>query len=184
MEVRDAVYDYGIAVPCWWWIIPTPPGGYAGAMTLSSYDEAYFQANSIKGWWTAGDFPPGAYKMDIGGWPIEDPSLSTLDAARAAFTSDEQEITSATEITIGRNPAVDLEARSTNNPDSLGRMIVFRLKPDTLLFASAAPLSAFDSPDVRGILESLTLTPDQPIVIPTYPPSSPLIDVPAGCPAP
>ena len=184
IELRDSVYEYGIAIPCWWWVIPPPAGGVASAMTLHSYDEAYFQANSTKGWWSTGDFPPGAFKMDIGDWPVEDPSLSTLDAAIAAFASDEQEVASAEEVTIGRNPAVDLGTRSTVNPDNVGRMIVFRLRPDTLLFASAYPLSAYDSPDIQGLLESLALAPGEPINVPTYPPSEPLIDLPAGCPAP
>jgi hypothetical protein len=184
MEVRDLVYGYGIAVPCWWWIIPTPSGGVSAAMTLHSYDEAYFQANSSKGWWSLGDFPPGVFSLDIGGWRVEDPSLSDLDAAVEAFTSAEQEVTSAEPVTVGRNAAVDVHTRSTVNPGSEGRLIVYRLDPDTLLFASAFPMSAFDSPDIRGILQSLALTPDQPIAIPTFAPSQPVIAIPAGCPAP
>lgn len=184
IDLRDPVYDYGIAVPCWWWVSPTPPGGVLSAMTLHSYDEAYFQENSTKGWWNLGDYPPGVVKMDVGGWPLDDPSLSTVDAAVAAFTSDEQEVTSAQAISIGRNAAADLQTRSTANPDNVGRMIVFRLRPDTLLFVSAYPLSAFETPDVQGILESLSLTSDQPVVIPAFPPSQPLIELPNGCPAP
>lgn len=182
--LSDPVYGYSIVVPCWWWVTPTPAGGVSGVMTLHSYDEAYFQANSTKGWWAAGDFPPGAFKVDIGGWPVDDPTASTYDAALAAFTSDEQEVTSAEETTIGRNPAIDLQTRSTANPDNLGRLIVFRLRPETLLFVSGAPLSAFDSPDVQGVLESLALTPGETAAIPTFAPSQPLIEVPAGCTAP
>lgn len=184
MELRDPVYKYGIAVPCWWWVIPTPAGGVSGTMSLHSYDEAYVQANSTKGWWNIGDYPPGVFKVDVGGWPVGDSTLSTYEAAVAAFTSEEQEVASAVETTYGRNLAVDLHTRSTANPDKAGRLIVFRLHPETILFVSASPVSAYETPDIQGILESLALTPDEAVVIPTFSPSQPVIPLPVGCPVP
>jgi hypothetical protein len=65
IKLRDARYGYGLAVPCYWTVYPTPPQGNYAAMSMRSYDDAYFMAHSEKGGWIGGKRPEGAVSMDM-----------------------------------------------------------------------------------------------------------------------
>jgi hypothetical protein len=58
-------------------------------------------------------------------------------------------------------------------------VILFRLAPDKLLIFVTQQQDRLDSVDLQGILTSLSLSPDQPIIVPTAAPHPPLI--PAAC---
>ncbi len=183
VEYRDPTYGFGLAIPCWWPYSPIPEEGIGGTMTIHSYDEAFFLANSTKGWWTGGDWPEGASKLDITVWQDFDPALTTLEAFNTTFDPTTSEIASTHEVRIGENEALLVEMRNlVNTSDPNSRLYVFRPAGDTLLMVSAAPDRALDSSDVQAMLASLSLSPDQPVNLPQVAPAPAIIPLPEGCP--
>lgn len=182
VEFRDQAHGFGLAVPCWWVISPIPPGAASGTLTLRSYDDDYFMANSAKGWWTSGDWPEGAVKLDLTVWQDFDPSLGTLEAFRTTFDPSTSEIAAAQEVQVAGNQAWLVEMRNlVNTADANSRLYVYRPTSGSLLMVSAAPDRALDSSDVQAMLGSLSLSPDQALLLPTVAPSPAIIPLPAEC---
>jgi len=182
VEFRDPTYGFGLALPCWWPYSPIPTQGSGGTMTVRSYNQAYFLANSTKGWWTGGDWPEGALKVDLSIWQDFDPSLSTLEAFNTTFDPTTSEIASTQEVRISENEALLVEMRNlVNTADANSRLYIFRPDSGTLLMVSAAPDRSLDSSDVQAILESLSLSPEQPVRLPQVAPSPAIIPLPESC---
>lgn len=105
VELRDAAFGHGISLPSWWTVIPTPGQGVIATMTIQSYDEAFFNANSARGVWVGGHYPEGAFKMDWIGVTQMDPALTTQAALEPLLQNDTQEIVSAEEVQVSRQTA-------------------------------------------------------------------------------
>ena len=73
--VRDMRYGFGFAIPCWWQTNPIESDG--ALYTVRNYDDAYFNANSNKGFW---EWPNGTLKLDLVVFEGVDPALSDADA--------------------------------------------------------------------------------------------------------
>ena len=85
-------------------------------------------------------------------------------------------IASSEEQTIGQNQATVIQMQNVvNRDDPLFTMYLFRLAPDKILMFSPLFQDRLDSKDVQGILTSLSLNPDQPIIVPAFAPHEPLI---------
>lgn len=182
--MQDGRFGYSFAMPCWWTGIDTPELGVVATRTIQSYDQAYFLAHSTRGAWNDGDYPAGVYTMDLTGVTEIDPSVTPLVALTLMLDNDVQELVSSEPVSVGPNSVLLIHLRSRLHPEETARMYVFSLAPDVLLMVSAYPDRAFESPDVRGVLESMTVLPGQPVSVPAYGPSAPLIEVPEGCAAP
>jgi hypothetical protein len=177
---RDPRYGIGLAYPCWWVFTPMPTEGYGGSMTLRSFDEEYFRAHSIKGNWQDNLVPEGAFAIDIGVFEGFDPSQSTTDAWASVTDPTMSVIASSEERMIGQNQAMVIQMQNVvNSNDPLFTMYLFRLAPDKILMFSPLFQDRLDSDDVQGILTSLSLSPEQQIVVPAFAPHEPLI--PAAC---
>jgi len=173
---RDPRYGVGLAYPCWWVFTPMPTEGYGGAITLRSFDEEYFRAHSTKGNWN-GDVPPeGVFAVDIGVFEGFDPALSITDAWATVTDPTMSVIASSEERTIGQNQATVIQMQNVvNNNDPLFTMYLFRLAPDKVLTFSSLFQDRLDANDIQGVLTSLSLSPDQPILVPAFAPHEPLI---------
>jgi TolB protein len=171
VEYRDARNGYGLALPCFWNIYPPPEGRGPGSPSILSYDEAFFFAHSIKGQWINNEWPQGAIKIEIHVWEGIDPATPLSDAARQVLSEDT--IQSVEEVIVGSQAAV-LVSFGDREPPIPDKVHVFRLSPDSLLLFSVSPRQALESPDVQGILESLARSPEEEIVIPSFPPSGPV----------
>jgi len=177
---RDPRYGIGLAYPCWWAFTPMPTEGYGGAITLRSFNEEYFRAHSTKGNWNGSVFPEGVYAIDIGVFEGIDPALSITDAWASMTDPTMSVIASSEERAIGQNQAMVVQMQNVvNSNDSLFTIYLFRLAPDKILMFSSLFQDRLDANDVQGILTSLSLNPDQPVVVPTFAPHEPLI--PAAC---
>jgi len=173
---RDPRYGIGLAYPCWWAFDPMPAEGYGSAINLRSFDEEYFRAHSIKGNWN-GDVPPeGVFALDIAVFENIDPALSTVDAWRTFTDPDMSAVASAEERAIGQNTATVIQMLNLNNSsDPPATLYLYRLAPDKLLMINPIFQDRLTADDVQGILTSLSLSPDQAIVVPAFAPHEPVI---------
>jgi len=173
---RDPRYGVGLAYPCWWAFTPMPEDGYGGAMTLRSFDEDYFRAHSTKGNWNSAVPPEGVFAIDIGVFEGFDPAMSIPDAWANVTDPTMSMIAASEERMVGLNQATVIQMQNVNNSnDPLFTMYLFRLAPDKILMFSPLFQDRLDSNDVQGILASLSLNPDQAIVVPAFAPHEPLI---------
>jgi hypothetical protein len=177
-QYRDPRYGIGVAYPCWWIMYPIPAEGNGATLSLRSFDEAYFRANSIKGQWKDGVPPEGAYTADFVVLEGVDPAKSNADAypidpSTTAIASSEDKL-------IGQNQATVILLKDLVNSNApLFTVILFRLAPDKLVGFVTQQQDQMNSADLQGILSSLSLSPDKPITVPTVAPHPPLI--PASC---
>jgi hypothetical protein len=178
IQYRDPRYGIGIAYPCWWIIYPIPAEGSGATLSLRSFDENYLRANSVKGQWKDGVPPEGVFTADFVVFEGIDPAKSNaeaypIDPMASVIASSEDKV-------IGQNQATVVQLKDLINSDApLFTVILFRLAPDKLLGFVTQQQDRLDSADLQGILTSLSLSPDQPIQIPTAEPHPPLI--PATC---
>jgi hypothetical protein len=182
-EVRDPGTGFGFALPCWWiTYMPSEDGlNYGYAITVASYDEAYFMANSVKGQWLGGQPPQGAYKIDFVVNKQIDANLSDEQAVRQALTSDQNAVDLVQARTVGRHSALLAVQSDVNNPSSTGTVYAFRLAPTSLMMVSPSQASNFTDPLVQAILNSLALSQDEAVELPTIDPGPALIANPAAC---
>jgi|GEM_PF-6933645 len=169
-EVRDARYGFGLAVPCWWLVSPIPPEGFGGVMGPTNYDEAYFMANSQKGFW---DWPNGTLKIDVVVMKNINSALSDTDAYMAMVdTSMEGLVASETKQTGTHTTTVLTIQNQINQNDPPIRIFLYRLAPDKLIMLNPMPQSIIDTPDFQAILSSIALTPQETVSIPTSAPAA------------
>ena len=173
---RDPRYGIGLAYPCWWAFDPMPAEGYGGAINLRSFDEEYFRAHSTKGNWNNSAPPEGVFALDIAVFEDIDPALSTVDAWLTFTDPDMSAIASAEERVIGQNTATVIQMLNMNNSsDPPFTFYLYPLAPDKLLMVNPIFQDRLDANDIQGILTSLSLNPDQAIVVPAFAPHEPLI---------
>ena len=173
---RDPRYGIGLAYPCWWAFTPMPTEGYGGAISLRSFDEEYFRAHSTKGNWNGAMPPEGVFALDIAVFENIDPALSTVDAWLTFTDPDMSAIASAEEQAIGQNTATVIQMLNMNNSSDLPfTLYLYRLAPDKLLMVNPLFQDRLDANDIQGILTSLSLSPDQAIIVPAFAPHEPLI---------
>ncbi len=177
IEYWDPKYGYGVALPAHWTVNPTPTQGYGGAMTTASYDETYFLANAIKGWWIGGQPPEGAVKMDFVGLEEALPQQSLEVAVSEVLGADPETtvVLSVEDTTFGNHPAVLVTTASAYNLDETFISAAFRLPDGTILLVSAFPSQALYSKDVQAILASLVFGKGEPIAKPDFAPHPPLV---------
>lgn len=177
-EIRDPRFGFGLAVPCWWIVSPISPEGIGGLLGLANYDEAYFMANSQKGYW---DWPNGALKIDIVVFENVNPSLPDAEAYRELTDPDTEGLVSVATQQTGTHTATVLTLQNlVNQNDPAIRVFIYRLAPDKLILINPVPQSIIDTSDFQAILASIVLTPNEQLAIPPTPPTSaPLVD--ASC---
>lgn len=176
--VRDARYGFGLAVPCWWLVSPIPEQGFGGVMTITNYDEAYFMANSNKGFW---DWPNGTLKLDIVVMEGIDPTKLDTEAYMGFVDPTMNALVSAEEQQFGSHSTTVLTfANLINTSEPHTRVFIRRLAPDKLLVVSPIPQTIIDAPDFQAILGSIVLTRDEQIALPNITPAPALIDAPCA----
>ena len=175
-EYRDPRYGIGLAYPCWWLFTPMSADGVGGTMFLRSFDEQYFLAHSTKGNWQDGIMPDGVFAVDIGVFEQIDPSKSNAEAWADMLDPSMSTLVASEERLIGKNQATVIQLQNmVNHSDPPTTLFLFRLAPDKILMFSVLQQDRLDSNDIQGILTSLSLSPDQPVSIPSVAPHEPLI---------
>lgn len=144
--VRDQRYGFGLAVPCWWVFTPMPADAIGGgAMTMRNYDEAYFNANSSKGFW---DWPNGALKLDVIVMEGVEPANSDSDGYLQFSDPTMESVISAESKQFGSHSGTIAILANLDNPNAPEtKVYFFRLASDKLLMINSIPQSIFDTPD-------------------------------------
>jgi hypothetical protein len=183
VEYRDARYEYGLALPCFWVVNPTPAEGEFGVMTGRSFTDDYFAAHSERGVWINDTWPAGAMKLDVivtEGW---NGALALEDAVRAFYAkyANEQEIVSLESRPLGRGEAVLATVRGGLQGGETVRLVYTWLEPGTLMSFIFVPDYALESADASAILNSLAPTAADSVAFPTNPPAGPPEGATAAC---
>jgi hypothetical protein len=176
-EHRNERFGFGIAVPCWWEVTPMPAEGFIASMTLRSYDEAFFLANSEKGVWFGGVAPEGAVSIDITAATNIDANLSLTKAYLQLIDTNTYTINNVVERSVGSNPFTIFVLQNLINPTEAGNIVyATRLAPNAMLVFSTTPAQAIQSIDVQAILSSYAAVAEEPITFPRIQPSKPLMN--------
>jgi hypothetical protein len=179
IEYRDSRFGIGLAYPCWWKLTPMPADGMGGFIGLRSFDEAYVLSHTIKGEWQDGVFPEGVFAIDIVVTEQIDPAKSNEEAWNSMLDPTMSSIVASEEIMIGQNQASMIEIKNmVNSRDPNAIIYLFRLTPNKIMLFSVLQQDKLDSPDIQGILTSLSLNLDQAIILPDVAPHAPLIAAP------
>lgn len=171
-EVRPANTRVGFAVPCWWQVGEMPAEGGIRSLSLRSYDEAFFAANSVKGNWVDDVWPEGAFKLDLGLIAIADPNLDTASAYATLVDPTMELIQGSRELQLGSHTWVEISLVSVLHPDQpANRVYVFRLAQNELLMVAPYPQPAApDSAVVQALLSSFAMSSEEAVLIPEVDP--------------
>ena len=173
--VRDMRYGFGFAIPCWWQTNPIEADG--ALYTVKNYDDAYFNANSSKGFW---EWPNGTLKLDIVVFEGADPALSDADAYIQLADPSMTGLVSAETQQFGSHSGTVALISNLDNPNSPDvTVFLFRLAPNRLLMVNPIPQTIIDTPDFQALLSSIVLNADEDISLPIITPAPALID--ASC---
>jgi len=175
VEYRDPRYGYGLALPCYWTVSPTPMLGMFATMSARSYTDEFLNSNSDRGNWIGDHWPAGAMNLNVVAIEGIDPSLSMINAIRQFYTSysSEQSLLSVDEISFeGRTGYVATVAGGLQGGETV-RIVYFSINPNTLAAFTFSPSEALNSSDAQAILYSFTLAADQPVSFPPQNPSGP-----------
>ena len=170
--VRDPRYGFGFAIPCWW--LTNEITSDNGLYTVKNYDDAYFNANSSKGFW---DWPNGTLKLDIVVFEGSDPAISDADAFMQQSDPTITGLVSAEQMQYGSHMATTVVLSNVNNPsEPHTRLFLFRIAPDKLLMINPIPQSIIDTADFQALLTSVVFTTDEQIALPLINPAPALIE--------
>jgi hypothetical protein len=155
---HDGLFDFGLALPQQWRIFPPDPHATQPTLTIANYNTAL--TNDDCAW------PDNLAQLAFTGWEL-DPAQSTLD-----WIGIHIEVQSLEAAANGRYAGYLL---TTNQQQEL----ILRLTPDLILQIQVTPATAWQLPDVQGILNSLAAA-KETINLPTTRPTSP-VAMPGFC---
>jgi len=173
--VRDTRYGFGFAIPCWWQTNPIESDG--ALYTVRNYDDAYFNANSNKGFW---EWPNGTLKLDIVVFEGADPAKSDADAYIQIADPSMVGLVSEETRQFGSHIGTITVLANLDNPNAENATVVlFRLAPEKLLMVNPVPQIIIDTSDFQVLLSSFAMSMEEDITLPIITPSPALID--ASC---
>jgi hypothetical protein len=85
------------------------------------------------------------------------------------------------EVRVGAHDGVAATIVRTDNPLDRHTTYGLRLAPDKVLLVSILPEEAWRSSDAQGVLNSIALSGDNAVVMPSHPPGPALMTLPEGC---
>lgn len=180
-EARDDRTGLRFAVPCFWEVnLPDLDPGGLGAFSIRNYNEAFVLAHPR----SHISEDEGAIKIDMvyfrpSTWGV--PADASLEEFALALTDDEfSELLATDEVLVNNQQALLITNRDKRD-DSTYQYHLFGLSYDLNLLFSVWPPSALDAPDVRGVLNSITIAPEVSVQIPQIIPGDPPLGVPAPC---
>jgi len=174
VEYWNPVFNYGLALPSHWEVRTEAEGGF---MTTKSYDQEFFDANSIKGEWINAEAPEGAVKLDFVPFEnvVPEQSLATAISNILGADAEMTTVLSVDPLDIGNFDAVQVTTARPFNLEDTTTSIAIRLSPDVILLVAAYPNRGLELSDVKTILGTLVLSKSTPIAKPTIAPHPPFV---------
>lgn len=182
---QDPSLGFRFALPCFW-RVEFPPAelsqnGIGGGYHAYNYTEAYvlsFPRSQIPD-------ENGAIKVGFDIIPIESyglpPGSSLREFVSTENSGSEAEILEITDELINGQPAVSTTIYYKEF-DSTGRYYLIKINDAYFLrFTTAPSPKILNTPDVSGILNSITVDPQAEVPLPTHTPAPPPIGLAADC---
>jgi hypothetical protein len=189
VEVQHPYHGFRFAVPCFWTVqFPTyldREDDGRGAYHAFNYPEDYPQS------FPRSVIPPenGALKIDFlpislpfNGLPNEISLEEYIAWEEGQYVPDDTtELVSIEEVTLNGTQAVSVVMQNTESEQAY-RYYLLRISPEFLMRIYVYPSSKiFNTPDLQGILNSITIDPQAEVSLPGHIPAAPPIGLAAPC---
>ena len=181
VEVQDPQYGVRYAVPCFWLVNFPPdygPGSGAQSYSIRNYpDEYVLTFPHGQGIWEAGGIKIDMNFMDSATWGIA-PGASLIDFANGLYPQDsETRLVSTEELKINGQPALRVV---TENTFGTGQFYLMAVSETIYLIFAPNPEAVANS-DVLAILNSIAISSDIAVQVPTIQPGPPPEGLVASC---
>jgi len=186
---QDPYGFFRFALPCFWRI--GTPYDQAQVDYFAEQGKASFGAYNFPEDY-ASAFPRGQGIFESGGYKV---ALEILNASFLGYpagigpkefvmletNTEQSEIMALEEVTINGQPAVDAQIRAKES-NSIWRFYLIQINEGAFLrFFTEPSGKLLETPDVRGMLNSITVSPDANVPLPTHIPDAPPTGVTAAC---
>jgi hypothetical protein len=180
--MQDPRYDFRFAVPCFWWVeFPTEyDRGSGPTYHAYNYNQDYVMTFP-RG---QGVFEAGGVKVGLGIINVpffgHSPGISLRDFVMEEYNNDQSEVVTIEDVIINDQTGifVNFEYKEFG---STGQSYFFALNNEVFLRFGSTPEGSLQSQDVQGILNSLALTPEANMLMPTHIPGDPPKGLTAPC---
>lgn len=182
----DEFTGISFASPCFWEVQLmeadpiTASGGY---MRTQNIPDGYVNQYPLA-------FPRGTGVFEIGGIKIEFVIINLDSEGYPAGTSPLEYVTAQSEgeslATLVGTEEIEINGQAgllVNSESSLGfsQYYLFGISNELLLLVNYFPQDLTNHPDMQGVLESISISPENPVAIPSYTPGPPLPGLAATC---
>jgi hypothetical protein len=182
----DSFTGISFATPCFWEVQLTeadPLTANGGYMRTQNIPEGYAMQYPLA-------FPRGTGVFEIGGIKIEFVIFNLTAEGYPAGTSPLDYVTAQSE-GESLSTLVDTEEIEINGQAGLlvtsesnfgvGQYYLFSLSDQLLLLVNSFPEDSLNQSDMQGVINSISLSPGNPVVIPSHTPAAPLPGLAAAC---
>lgn len=168
MEYRDLKHGFGFAIPSDWNVYPASGNGKFTVTTIMNYSGDFARSNSEGNFWGT-----GAMKIDFYVIQEIDPNESLTDATLPIIAGELNKVIRVEEQIINEHPAILLfsQRKDITFGTEISETVAFRLSPDKILLVAVIPTNTKSNADVQAILNSIAITPDETVKIPSTTPS-------------
>ena len=182
----DSFTGISFAVPCFWEVQLTeadPLTANGGYMSTQNIPQGYAMQYPLA-------FPRGTGVFEIGGIKIEfvifnltasgyPPGTSPLDYVTAQSEGDSlSTLVDTEEIEINGQAGLLVTSKSDFG---VSQDYMFSLSNQLLLLVNSFPEDSLNQSDMQGVINSISLSPENPVVIPSHTPAAPLPGLAAAC---
>lgn len=182
----DSFTGISFAAPCFWEVQLTeadPLTANGGYMSTDNIPEGYARQYPLA-------FPRGTGVFEIGGIKIEFVIFNLTAEGYPAGTSPLDYVTAQSE-GESLSTLVDTEEIEINGQAGLlvtsesnfgvSQYYLFSISDQLLLLVNAFPEDSLNQSDMQGVINSISFSPGNPVVIPSHTPAAPLPGLAAAC---
>lgn len=180
--MQDPGHGFRFAIPCFWEVdFPEDyTQGSGPSYPIRNYTDE-FTLTFPRG---VGTWENGAVKIDIGLINIKfygfSPPISLRELAIFLYRNDRMEISRMEDAVINGQDALYVVIRNFEF-ESITELYLLQVSADIFLSFAVFPSEAWQDMDVRGILNSIALSDDVDVQVPTHVPGPPPIGLAAPC---
>jgi hypothetical protein len=168
IEYRDSNDGFGFAIPSNWNVYPASGNGNFKNTIVTNFSDTFVTENS-----ESNVFEMGAIKIDFYVIQGIDQNLSLSDAVIPLIEGELNKIIKIDEQIVNSHQSISVfSQRKEINSNEISETIAFRLSPDKVLLVLIIPSDYSNNIDIQNIINSIVLSSDESIEIPSSTPSS------------